>query len=212
MVSESPVERHRPSLRVRARRQTAIVSRWLHLYLSMVSFAVVLFFAVTGLTLNHTEWFQGSEHTTRYQGVMAQPLLHESGGAQPDKLGVVEFLRKTHKIQGAVSDFIVQDDQVEVSFKGPGYLADGFIQRASGQYELIETRSGFVAVMNDLHKGRDTGKKWSWVIDASAVLLTLVSLSGLVLLWFVYKRRVSGLILAGVGGVICWMVYRAYVP
>ncbi len=213
IVNSSPaVERERPSLRVRARRQTAIVSRWLHLYLSMVSFAVVLFFAVTGLTLNHTEWFQGSEHTTRYQGVMAQSLLHESGGAQPDKLGVVEFLRKAHKIQGAVSDFIVQDDQVEVSFKGPGYLADGFIQRASGRYELIETRSGFVAVMNDLHKGRDTGKRWSWVIDASAVLLTLVSLSGLVLLWFVYKRRVSGLILAGVGGVICWMVYRAYVP
>lgn len=104
IVNSSPaVERERPSLRVRARRQTAIVSRWLHLYLSMVSFAVVLFFAVTGLTLNHTEWFQGSEHTTRYQGVMAQSLLHESGGAQPDKLGVVEFLRKAHKIQGAVS-------------------------------------------------------------------------------------------------------------
>jgi hypothetical protein len=212
MVSASPKERQRPSFRVRARRQAAIVSRWLHLYLSMVSFAVVLFFAVTGLTLNHAEWFQGSERTARYQGVMAQSLLHESGGPQPDKLGVVEFLRKAHKIQGAVSDFIVQDDQVEVSFKGPGYLADGFIQRANGRYELIETRNGFVAVMNDLHKGRDTGKTWGWVIDASAVLLTLVSLSGLVLLWFVYKRRVSGLVLAGVGGVICWMVYRAYVP
>ena len=33
--------------RVKLRRQSAIISRWLHLYLSMVSFGVVLFFAVT---------------------------------------------------------------------------------------------------------------------------------------------------------------------
>jgi hypothetical protein len=30
-----------------------IVSRWLHIYLSMASFGILFFFAVTGLTLNH---------------------------------------------------------------------------------------------------------------------------------------------------------------
>ena len=174
----------------------------------MVSFAVVLFFAVTGLTLNHAEFFQGTPRTARYEGVVANSLL----GAQPDKLGIVEFLRSSHGIKGAVADFRIEDDQVEVSFKGPGYQADTFIQRGSGKYELVEVRSGFVAVMNDLHKGRDTGTKWAWVIDVSAVLLVLVSLSGLVLIWFVYKRRVSGLILAVAGGFVCWILYRAYVP
>ncbi len=192
----------------RVRKQSAIISRWLHLYLSMVSFAVVLFFAVTGLTLNHAEWFQGTPHTARYEGMVAKGLL----GTEPDKLGIVEYLRSSHGIKGAVSDFRVEDDQVEVSFKGPGYQADSFIQRGTGKYELVETRSGFIAVMNDLHKGRDTGAKWAWVIDASAVLLVLVSLTGLVLIWFVYKRRVSGLILAVAGGVVCWMLYRVYVP
>lgn len=32
----------------RVERRTAIVSRWLHIYLSMVSFGIVLFFASTG--------------------------------------------------------------------------------------------------------------------------------------------------------------------
>jgi len=199
-------------LGVRFRQRTAIVSRWLHLYLSMVSFTVVLFFAATGLTLNHAEWFSQHEQTTRYQGTVPPALLHESGDGQPDKLGIVELLRNTHKIHGAVSDFRVEDSQISVSFKGPGYAADSFIDAASGHYDLTETRNGFIAVMNDLHKGRDTGKVWSVVIDVSAVLLVLVSLSGLVLLWFVYKRRSSGLILAAIAGVICWLLYRLYVP
>ena len=201
-----------PSLGFRLRKQTAIVTRWLHIYLSMISFAVVLFFAATGLTLNHPDSFADREHTTTYKGTVAGPLLHEQGGSEPDKLGIVEFLRNTHKIKGAVSDFRMEEDQVSVSFKGPGYAADGFIQRDSGKYELVETRSGFVAVMNDLHKGRDTGKVWAGVIDAAAILLVLVSLSGLVLIWFVYKRRVSGLVLAAVFGAICIALYRMFVP
>lgn len=195
--------------RVRLRRQTAIVSRWLHLYLSMVSFAVILFFAVTGLTLNHAEWFSGQVRESRYSGSMPAEWLK---GTQPDKLKIVEKLRTAHGIHGAVSDFRVDDDQISVSFAGPGYAADAFIDRAKDTYDLTETRNGFVAVLNDLHKGRDAGKGWSWVIDVSAVLLTLVSLTGLLLLFFVYKRRTSGLILAAAGAVVCWLVWLKFVP
>ncbi len=195
------------------RRRTAIVSRWLHLYLSMVSFAVVFFFAATGLTLNHAEWFSQHEQVTRYQGTIPPSLLHENGDRQPDKLGIVELLRNAHKIHGAVSDFRAEDSQISVSFKGPRLrAADGFIDGTSGHYELTETHSGFIAIINDLHKGRDTGKVWSVVIDVSAILLILVSLTGLLLIWFVYRRRVSGIILAVAAGVICWLLYRVFVP
>lgn len=195
--------------RIRLRRQTAIVSRWLHLYLSMISFAVILFFAVTGLTLNHAEWFSGQVRESRYSGSMPAEWLK---GAQPDKLKIVEKLRTAHGIHGAVSDFRVDDDQISVSFAGPGYAADAFIDRAKGTYDLTETRNGFVAVLNDLHKGRDAGPGWSWVIDASAILLTLVSLTGLLLLFFVYRRRTSGLILAAAGAAVCWLVWLKFVP
>ena len=77
---------------------------------------------------------------------------------------------------------------------------------------MVQTKNGWVAVLNDLHKGRDSGRGWSVVIDVSAVLLTLVSLTGLLLLFFVYKRRVSGLILAAAGGVVCWLAWVRYVP
>jgi hypothetical protein len=194
------------------RRQTAMVTRWLHLYLSMVSFAVVLFFAVTGLTLNHPEWFAGQVREAHYTGSMEAGWLRPGNGGEPDKLAIVEKLRTAHGIHGAVSDFRVDEGEISVSFKGPGYAADAFIDRDKDTYDLVETRNGFVAVLNDLHKGRDAGRGWGVLIDVSAVLLTVVSLTGLVLLFFVYKRRVSGLVLMAAGGLVGWLVYLRFVP
>jgi hypothetical protein len=46
------------------RRLTAKYTRWLHIYGSMLSFGLVFFFAVTGLTLNHAQWFEKPRSAT----------------------------------------------------------------------------------------------------------------------------------------------------
>lgn len=51
-----------------SKRKLAGISRWLHIYLSMVSFAIVLFFSVTGITLNHADTMQGETKTTQTKG------------------------------------------------------------------------------------------------------------------------------------------------
>lgn len=201
-----------PTFRAHLRRKTAVVTRWLHIYLSMVSFAIVLFFAVTGLTLNHADWFANAEKTIRSTGQMPHEWLRSTNGAGPAKLEIVERLRSFNKLHGAVSDFRIEDSQVSVSFKAPGYTADVLIDRDTNRYDIIEVRNGFIAVINDLHKGRDSGKVWSGLIDASAILLTLVSLTGLLLLFFVYKRRTSGLVLAAAATVVCYLLYVRFVP
>lgn len=193
------------------KRRVASLSRWLHIYLSMASFAILFFFAVTGLTLNHAEWFSAQPRLAEQKGNIELKWI-KAPDAEVDKLAVVEHLRNTHGIKGALSDFRLDDSQVSVSFKGPGYAADAFINRETGEYDLTETRSGFVAIINDLHKGRDTGKTWSFMIDLSAVLMTFVSLTGIVLLWFVKRRRFSGFILAGVCAVICYLIYLFLIP
>ncbi len=193
------------------KRRVASASRWLHIYLSMASFAILFFFAVTGLTLNHTEWF-GAQPRVAQQKSNLETKWIKAPDAEVDKLAVVEHLRNAHGIKGALSDFRLDDSQVSVSFKGPGYAADAFINRETGEYELTETRNGFVAIINDLHKGRDTGKTWSFMIDLSAVLMTFVSLTGIVLLWFVKRRRFSGFILAGIGAIVCYLIYLFLIP
>jgi hypothetical protein len=71
---------------------------------------------------------------------------------------------------------------------------------------------GLVALLNDLHKGRDSGKAWGVVIDLSAVLMVLVSLSGLILVFYLQKRLFSGLVTLGAGAAVCCLAYLVWVP
>jgi len=178
----------------------------------MFSFMILLFFAVTGFTLNHADWFNGQRSTAQYHGAVDRSWMGGAGSKDVAKLEIVEYLRRVHGIKSAVSDFTVDDEQCEVSFKGPGYEASAIVDRETGKYDLSVTHFGLIAVVNDLHKGRDTGSKWSGIIDFSAILMTLVSLTGLTLIFFLTKRRLSGLLVFGVGVLLFYLVYAVFVP
>lgn len=195
-------------LRKRLHRRTAIVTRWLHIYLSMLSFAVIFFFAITGLTLNHPAWFEHQQHTSQRHGTLDPATLR----AEPDRLRLAELLRTREHLRGTITDFRVEDGQIQLSARAPGYTADLFLDRATGKYDLTEVSVGLVGLLNELHKGHDAGRAWGWVIDASAILLTLVSLTGLILIWFIYKRRTAGLLLAFLAAVAVVAIYRWLIP
>jgi hypothetical protein len=217
--------RHR-TYRRRLAIRFAALARWLHIYLSMFGLAAVLFFSVTGITLNHPTWFFGeTERRMRSEGRIEAKWLRVGGpppSSSPDKevdlsaqvkqLEVVEHLRKTHGIHGALAEFRVEESECFVAFKGPGYAADAFINRRTGQYTLTQTFHGVVAILNDLHKGRDTGKTWSIVIDVSAVLMTLISLTGLILLFYLKLRRVPGSVVVLIGAIVVILAYLYGVP
>lgn len=190
------------------KRSLAKISRWLHIYLSMVSFAIVLFFSVTGLTLNHAEKFQGAAHTTQAKGKLDTAWVNNKDTAYVAKLNIAEYFRNQYAVKGAVSDFRIDDDQVNIAFKGPGYEADAFINRKTGEYELLQTSAGLIGFFNDLHKGRDSGKAWSWIIDISAVLMVLISLTGLILLLFIKRKRVNGMVLLAAGLLFVYLFYH----
>ena len=194
------------------RRLTAKYTRWLHIYGSMISFGLVFFFAVTGLTLNHPQWFENHQQTRTLTGTVDAAWTHTASDADVRKLEIVEHLRSAHGITGALSDFRVDDRECDLTFKGPGYAADVFIDRATGRYEITERRMGLGAVVNDLHKGRDTGPAWRWFIDVSAVLLVFVSLTGLILIWFVHRHRTAGLLSLAAACFVGYVVYLVFVP
>jgi len=50
------------------------------------------------------------------------------------------------------------------------------------------------------------------VIDISAVLLTLVSLTGLMLIFFLFKRRTSGLLALAAGVLLCYLAHAIWTP
>jgi len=77
---------------------------------------------------------------------------------------------------------------------------------------LSVTRMGFVAVINDLHKGRDSGAGWSLLVDLSAILMIVVSVTGLVLILFLRRHLVNGLLIAATGALLSALAYVWLVP
>ncbi|GGJ28718.1 PepSY-associated TM helix domain-containing protein [Deinococcus roseus] len=182
--------------------------RWLHIYISMFSLLIILFFSVTGITLNHPDWVFGSVETrSEVKGTLPAGW---NADQKVNWLKVVEYLRATNGVKGSVADGDYQSDdqQASVSFHAPGYAADAFIEMDTGKYTLNIDAQGAVAVLNDLHKGRDTSPAWKWVIDVSAGFLVLVSLSGLGLLIFLKKLRPAGLMTAVAGGALVLILMK----
>jgi hypothetical protein len=184
------------------------VVRTLHIYLTMFAFLMMLFFAVTGFVLNHEDWFaQWGESRREVRGTIAPAAL-----AGPDRLRVVEALRSSFGAVGAVSTFDVDTNTVRVEMKGPGREVDAEINRRTGETVVNVELKGIAVRLDDLHRGKDAGRAWSLIIDASAVLLLLGSLTGIVMWFTLPRRRKLGVISLAAGIVICIAIYFAWVP
>ena len=183
-------------------------SRWLHIYLSMLSFIIVLFFSFTGLTLNHADYFQKNETITNNKGNLNVEWVNASDTLKIKKLEIVEFFREKYKVKGAVVDFRINEPEISFSYKAPGYEAAIFISKQDGSYSLTQTNQGVMGFINDLHKGRDSGKTWFYIIDISAILLIIISFTGLLLLFFLKKKRTIDIALIIIGGALLYFTYH----
>ncbi|GGL87072.1 peptidase [Deinococcus aerolatus] len=174
--------------------------RWLHTYTSMISLLVVLFFALTGITLNHPDWaFGGSEVRREVMGTLPKGWI---SAGKVDWLTVAEELRAQHGLRGRAGETRIDGTEASISFLGPGYSADTYIDTATGNYHTTVLAQGGVAVLNDLHKGRDTGRAWKWLIDVSGGILTLVAVTGIGILLYLKKTRAQALMVMGVASLI----------
>ncbi|MCW3055733.1 MAG: peptidase [Chthonomonadales bacterium] len=172
----------------------------------MFSLLVVLFFSVTGITLNHPEWSFGFKETKQeVSGVLPTGWKTAKG---TDWLTVADYLRQKHHVHGTVADRRDEDTEGSVSFKAPGYAADCFFDERSGAYRITILSQGPIGVLNDLHRGRDAGSAWSKLIDLSAIFLVLISLTGIGLIFYLKKMRVSGMVTFAVGCVIMLLLIR----
>jgi hypothetical protein len=183
-------------------------ARTVHLYAALFALGLVLFFALTGFMLNHEDWFSPRDPYTRtWTGTAPTGLLQE-----PDKLAVVEALRKDVGAFGVVDAFEIEDERLRVLFKKPGATLEAVIERGSGAVEMTCESRGIVGLILDLHRGKVTGAAWSWVIDSACLALALISGTGLVLWWSLRGRgRHTGLMLMA-GVLVGLFIYSQFVP
>jgi hypothetical protein len=159
--------------------------RW-HWISSAISLVVLLLFSVTGFTLNHAARIEASPHVERRVATLPADLLTQLVARRPTSAPlptpVAAFVTGNTgaPVEGRPGDW--SDDEVAVSLPRPG--GDGWvsIDRETGEIQYETTDRGWLAYVNDLHKGRNTGPVWSWFIDIFALACVVFALTGLLLL------------------------------
>jgi len=187
-----------------------VISHWgllLHIYTSMAGFTLVLLFAVSGLTLNHQDFGWGDPKIQMSTVDIPMSLL-----AMPDKTAIGNQLKGALGIRSQVTDYHEDPDQIQVTFAIPGKRTVVLIRRSDGKSEVESETRGVMGKIDDLHKGFDSGPTWYWVIDISAVILIVSSITGMITLLALRARRRSGFIVGSLGVALIFAIYLVWVP
>lgn len=169
-----------------------------------VSLASMILFAVTGVTLNHAGQIRSQPVVTERSATLPDPLVRRLAAMPenatepvPDAVARWAETELEARIAGRATETTAEE--VYVALPRPG--GDGWmtIDRATGKVTMEVTKQGWIAVLNDLHKGRNTGVVWFWFIDVFAAACVIFALSGLGLLWLHGRNRPSTWPLVGLG-------------
>jgi uncharacterized protein len=195
----------RPSKALNARRSFWLKQlhqwHWISAALSLIG---LVLFAATGITLNHAAQIPAEPVTVEQTATLPAPLV-ERLRAFPEET--------TDPVPGAIARWAsdafgigiggrateTTADEVYVALAEPG--GDGWltIDRATGEALRERTTRGWVAWLNDLHKGRNTGPVWYWFIDVFAAACMVFAVTGFALAWMHARQRPATWPLLGLG-------------
>ncbi|MDD2160411.1 PepSY-associated TM helix domain-containing protein [Pseudomonas sp. MIL19] len=145
----------------------------------------MLLFAITGITLNHAAQIEVKPLVINHQAHLPaalQAALQAQPPTQGLPLALRQWLQSELPIRLDGRDAEWSDGELYIGLPRPGGDAWLSLDINAGVLEFESTDRGWIAYLNDLHKGRNTGAAWSWFIDVFAGLCVIFSLSGLLLL------------------------------
>jgi len=173
----------------------------------MAGFTLVLLFAITGFTLNHQDFGWGEPHVTASTMTLPMDVI-----AQTNQELLGQHLREVLGLHSQMTDYHDDASQIQTTFAVPGSRVLITINRTDGKAEVEKETRGMLGRFDDLHKGFDSGPTWYWIIDISALLLTVSSLTGMVTLLSLRARRRSGFIVASLGVAMIIAIHEIWVP
>ena len=166
-------------------KKTLNLARLTHVYVSMALLTLLLFFSVTGITLNHPEWFSS------YKAKVVESELTINTIAElalnDDKVTTKQQQFITHEVEQAFGVALTEikpelmSGELFYSIKQAGKSTSIAVELETGDAFYEQTHYGWWAVLNDLHKGRNTSNFWGWIIDLSSVLFIVFAITGFIL-------------------------------
>ncbi|QQP96004.1 PepSY-associated TM helix domain-containing protein [Lysobacter enzymogenes] len=166
--------------------------RW-HWISAALSLVALVLFSITGITLNHAAQIESQPRVVNLKETLPKSLLRSLQGERaadaPLPGHVNDWLADALDVRADGRKGEWSDGEVYVSLPRPGGDAWISIDRESGAIEYERTDRGWIAWLNDLHKGRNTGTAWRWFIDLFAAACLLFALTGLWLLQLHARQR-----------------------
>ncbi len=174
----------------------------------------MLLFAVSGFTLNHADVFEAEGRSTSREYELASSvaaLIDQQKNGTPVPQAVSDEI---FRLTGAdVSGQMIDNQYGEVGFDlaRPGRDATVTLDLNERKIHFETIDRGAIALLNDLHKGRHAGLVWGLLIDISALIFVVFTLTGLGLLYLHSRMRASTWPLTSLGMILPAIAYLLFV-
>lgn len=185
-----------------------------HWISSALCLAIMLLFAATGITLNHPGIFEVEplselREVSLPAALAARLSAVEDGSVIPDR--EAQDIRDAIGVSVAGRPASVEYGEMTIDLARPGVDALLAIDLDGKTAAFEQIDRGPVAVLNDLHMGRDAGFVWGVLIDVAAVTCVIFCLTGFGLLWLQARRRKTTWPLVSLGVVVPAISYLIFV-
>lgn len=176
----------------------------------------ILFFSITGVTLNHSAQIEASPEVIQRKAILPDELRTALAGADSASdpalpAALREWISKTMDVEVGARMGEWSEGEIYVSMPRAGGDAWLSIDRASGAIEYEKTDRGWISWFNDLHKGRNTGTAWAWFIDVFALACVVFSVSGFFLLQMHARQRPMTWPMVGLGLLVMVLVALLFI-
>lgn len=180
-------------------------SRYVHGWLSAFAFLVLMFFAATGLLLNHPEWFDGKTVEQTHTLPLPTRLAQQIATLENPSDVILQHVRQQHPLIGRYQSSEVMEGEVMIRLESPAGSTDVWVNTMDQQIEITQKPASVVGMLNDLHRGKQVSDAWRWLIDVSAVIIMLLSVAGFVLFLTIKSRLLTHLALTA-GSIVVLML------
>ena len=180
-----------------------------HGYLSAFAFGALLFFAITGIALNHPDWFAASEPRSppvKLTLTSSQRQALRSSPAPAQLLTQILAARTT--LYGVYQDGEAEPDRLFVRLRGARGSSDIRANLQDGSVLILSERATTIGWLNALHRGEQTGAVWRTCIDIAAGILIVLSLIGYAIFFSMGTRLTTALLITALSvlGVVLFCV------
>lgn len=166
-------------------KKTLSLARLIHVYVSMALLTLLLFFSVTGITLNHPEWFSSHQAQVLESELtidtIAELALSNDQITSEQQQVITSEIEQAFAVSLQNTKPELMSGELFYSIKQAGKSASIAVDLETGDAFFEQTHYGWWAVLNDLHKGRNTSNFWGWIIDFSSVLFIVFAITGFIL-------------------------------